>query len=291
LSVSNKDEIALNNFLTFDIEEWYDGEFTRNKVSDADRLISGIEAQINILIELCAKYYVKSTCFVTGQLAHKKPDLVRRLFDNGHEIASHSYSHNMVSNMTRIEFEEDLNRSIEALSDAVGVSIKGFRAPSWSVNEEILPWYYDVLSKAGVEYSSSIYPGKTSLFGIPNANPDVHFIEQFGILEIPQQLAKIGATKIGFAGGAFFRLFPRLAIEYLMAQKNHKGKPVFVYIHPWELQSTRYPIKLSFSEYMIMNWGISWNVSKLAYILNKFGPTFMRMGDFTRTYQATACLD
>ncbi len=271
------------NFLTFDIEEWHDGEFTRNKVQTSNFNNSDLDHQVDLIIEICGQYECKATCFVTGHIAKNKPWLVKRLYDSGHEIASHSFSHKMISRMTSNEFREDLHKSVTTLSDLIGDNILGFRAPSWSVDKNCLPWFYDALGLAGIVYSSSIYPGKTSLFGIPDANPNIHFMAEHGVIEIPQQLVRIGNQSIGFAGGAFFRLFPRILIKKLVRMKNNMGNPVFIYIHPWELSKndTR-QVKVSVLEYLIMNWGISWNQEKLSNVIREFRNTFVTMGEYSQ---------
>ena len=110
--------------------------------------------------------------------------------------------------MTPAEFTEDLRRSCSILESLTGKPVRGFRAPSFSVTRDILPWYYDALESAGLTYSSSVFPGKTFLYGIPDFPRRVHRPQIDGrrtaITEFP-------VTRVDFAGrttGLYLRFFP-----------------------------------------------------------------------------------
>lgn len=272
------------NFLTLDVEEWFDAEIPRIKLTTLPDEDTDIEAQIEIYIEICNRLNIKSTCFVLGKLAEKKPHIVKRLYENGHEIASHSYTHKLIYSMSPAEFREDLHRSVGILGNLTGEKVKGFRAPSWSVNSEISGWFYRILEEEKLQYSSSVYPATTFLYGMPDANTGIHKPYGSSVIEIPQQLLSFGGFRTGFAGGTFFRVFPAWYIKRVIRFKNKQGLLVFIYLHPWELIYQKYPVELSLSESIIQYWGVRRNLKKLKNICNSFQQSFQRLDRFIETH-------
>ena len=106
------------NFLTFDVEEWFDAEIPRRKIKGKTDFATNVEKQVDVFIDICSRLEVKSTCFVVGKLAKKKPNLVKKLYNAGHEIASHSYSHKLIYSMSPNEFRNDLIKSVAVIAEA-----------------------------------------------------------------------------------------------------------------------------------------------------------------------------
>ena len=154
---------AVPNFLTFDIEEWYMGNYAGLDTSAFAGSPSRLEWEVDRLIGICSQRGIRATCFVVGRLAEEKPALVRRLHDAGHEIASHSYRHDLVHPMSPSSFREDLRRSIDVLQGITGNPILGFRAPSWSVRTPTLPWFYSALAEESIRYSSAVNSSRHSV--------------------------------------------------------------------------------------------------------------------------------
>lgn len=98
----------VSNFLTLDVEEWFDAEIPRRKLTSPPNENTAIEKQVDLFLGICERLRIKSTCFVIGKVAEKKPHIVRKLHQNGHEIASHSYAHKLVYSMSPAEFKADL---------------------------------------------------------------------------------------------------------------------------------------------------------------------------------------
>src|SRR5450432_445888 len=132
---------ANTNFLTLDIEEWYHADYPGLDLSSQRTQPTNLEALIDQLIALCARNNVLTTCFVLGDVAARYPAAVRRLHQAGHEIASHGGHHQPVHSMTPAQFAADLGESCDALERLTGEKVLGFRAPSFSVRQENLPWY------------------------------------------------------------------------------------------------------------------------------------------------------
>src|SRR4030042_3171597 len=119
----------MKNILTFDIEEWYDANYPKTGSPVIHSKKSNLENETDKILDLCDKYKNKATFFILGRVASEKPDLVKRIKDRGHEIASHGFGHDLVYKMSPQQFKEDLKRSIGILEDITGKKIFGYRAP------------------------------------------------------------------------------------------------------------------------------------------------------------------
>lgn len=71
---------------------------------------------------------VKATFFLIGEQAEKRPDLVRRIADAGHEIGNHSYSHKRMALKSRRFYDREIERTQQALAKS-GVTSTLFRPP------------------------------------------------------------------------------------------------------------------------------------------------------------------
>ena len=147
------------NALTFDIEDYYQVEAFKEFIPFEEwpqypsRVVANTKKIVNILDE----YDVKATFFMLGWIAERFPDMVKQLSDDGHEIATHGYAHEMVYKQSRTAFEEDLVKSIEILERLSGQKVIGYRAPTYSIIEESL-WAVDILIRHHLLYDSSIFP-------------------------------------------------------------------------------------------------------------------------------------
>lgn len=210
-------------WLTIDIEEITDTNFyirwKKNPDLDYEKLLSG-------WIELCESLGLSSTCFVLGNFAQKYPQVIKRLHEAGHEIASHGLTHELVNKMDFSKWQEELAESKSILESITGVKVEGYRSPSWSLPFE--KRYYEGLFDLGFGYSSSYFPMKTYMYG--NAIDKKHPFRVCGIMEIP--LAKY---VFPFSGGFYLRVLPSfIQVRLAMGLRKCNVKPV-VYIHPYEL--------------------------------------------------------
>ena len=275
---------TMTNFLTFDIEEWFHASLLslkRNELSSYAKT-SHLEMNVERLMEICDVYSIRSTCFVLGTVARKKPQIVRMIDEGRHEIASHGYRHELVCNMSAKEFRADIRKSKRILEDITGKEVVGYRAPSWSVKEEILGWFYDILAEEGFLYSSSVYPGYTFLYGIPGF-PDYPHFPSVGrgsaeILEIPCSVLKIMGKRVGFSGGFYLRLFPIRFILYNVRRMNQAGKPAIVYVHPTEIDAGKPRIPLSCVNSFIQYYNTKNTEQKLIEIVGRL--TFSTISDY-----------
>jgi len=285
----NSTKIPVHNYLTFDIEEWYHANYAGYAPSKKDLAApTNLDALVDRFLELCSFYKVKATFFVVGSVAKRKPHIVKSIIQHGHEVASHSYNHELVYAMTPKQFEQDAVRSKNVLEDITGKRVYGYRAPSWSVREECLLWYYSALQKHGYRYSSSVFPLKTFLYGIPNA-PRFAFIPQVGdtphqLLEIPCSTSKILGKTFGFSGGFYMRCIPQFFIERWTRELNTSGHSTIFYLHPREIDLFQPKIALPFFQSFLHYYGVDGCEAKLTHIMQTFQKSLQHtMKEYTQT--------
>ena len=231
--------MAVLNALTVDVEDWFHVSLFRKyiKRSEWTDLESTVVPNVCKILNLFARYNVKATFFILGWVAEHYPEVVIAIKEQGHEIASHGYAHQMVFEQSKNEFHHDVKTSMEILESISGVKVKGYRAPSYSITRLSL-WAIESLVELGIEYDSSIFPIKHDVYGIEDA-PRFPFkltvIDKGSLTEFPVSTTKIFGKNIPIAGGGYLRLWPYWFFKRGIEQVNNEGKPTIIYFHPWEL--------------------------------------------------------
>lgn len=228
------------NILTIDVEDWFcDLKFNLWKKLK-DRIVQNVEKILNILEDKNAK----ATFFIVSYFAQKYPELIERIRNHNHEIASHGYYHLPINELTPLQFKNDLIKSKNILEKICGEKIIGYRAPFFTITEKT-SWALDILKKMGFKYDSSIFPFKIYKYGIPNSPIFPYRINSTEIkksdknesfLEFPLSVYQIPIIKknIPIAGGFYLRFFPYYFISYAIKKINEKKHPAVIYTHPWE---------------------------------------------------------
>ena len=174
---------------------------------------------------------------------------MQRIAAEGHEIASHGYGHQRVTQQTREQCREDIRYSKALLENISGQPVIGYRAPSYSISRATF-WAFDELCDAGYRYDSSIFPIRHDFYGIPDwhrfAGPAVKVAEghwqwrrqsngEKNIMELPITTLRFAGRNLPIAGGGYFRLFPYELTRRGLQRINHGEQQNFVfYLHPWE---------------------------------------------------------
>lgn len=231
-------ETTITNAMTIDVEDYFQvSAFARHIPREHwDHLPCRVERNVERILALLEQHRTKATFFTLGWVAERYPQLIRRIVEEGHELASHGYAHLRASDQTPAEFGEDVGKAKRILEDTSGVEIKGYRAPSFSISETNM-WAMDVLASTGYRYSSSVYPIRHDHYGMPDA-PRFAFRPrgQAGLLELPATTVQILGRNIPAAGGGYFRLMPYPISSWLI-RRVHRGDkaPCIFYFHPWEI--------------------------------------------------------
>ena len=263
------------NSLTIDLEPWYANEFLRQHlpVDKEDQIIEAVAP----ILELLDRYNTKATFFVLGIVANKYPQLIKDIHNKGHEIGSHAYSHQMLSDLGKTKFEDEIRESVGLLKSITGEQPLGFRAPSFSLNNST-KWALEVLKKYGFRYDSSIFPTKTILYGVPDASlhpyrPSMENIAKHDpegtIIEFPMTVIKLGKN-IPISGGFYLRVIPSMLLSLAIKQVN-KTRIAVIYIHPWETYPMTPRIRqIPLFSRFVSYYGVNSSLGKIRRLLDEF---------------------
>lgn len=106
-------------------------------------------------LEIFESFGARATFFLIAEEAAAHPKRVREIVERGHEVASHSMTHELpFSNLTPARAEREIDDSRGMLASLAGEEIVGFRAPSWDTDAALL----SRLATAGYRYDASAYP-------------------------------------------------------------------------------------------------------------------------------------
>lgn len=225
------------NAMSVDIEEYFQvGAFERTiSRGDWDAIASRVVSNTSRVIDLYGESDTKATFFILGWVAERHPDLIRRIVDEGHEVASHGYGHDRVTTFTPEQFKSDLQHTKALLEAASGVAVRGYRAPSFSICKDNA-WALQVLADEGYAYSSSVAPFGTDHYGWPGFPRFAHRpVAGSDMIEVPVTTARIAGRLIAAGGGGFFRLLPYGIAQWAIRQVNADQQPAVFYFHPWEV--------------------------------------------------------
>ena len=195
-----------------------------------------VERNVDVTLAMLDDHKAHATYFTLGWIAERYPHLVRRIVEQGHELASHGYAHLRATDQSREEFRQDITRAKALLEDIGGVAVKGYRAPSFSIGRGNL-WALECLREAGYRYSSSVYPIRHDHYGMPDA-PRFAFYPDGGngLLELPVTTVRLFNRNLPAGGGGYFRLLPYRVSRWCLKRVNTVDRqPCIFYFHPWEI--------------------------------------------------------
>ena len=234
--------------LTIDVEDWFQVENFKQWIpfSSWQSYELRVEKNTHYLLDLLdtASFQFRATFFVLGWIAERLPHLVREIYSRGHEVASHGYCHNLCKECSPEDLREDLIHSKKLLEDIIGDHIDGYRAPSFSIDRDILK----IIEECGYLYDSSF-----NSFGMHGRYGQVdlsHNIRK-GIMakvsdnfyELPISNFRLGDRILPWGGGGYFRLIPffifRLGVQSILKKEN----AYLFYIHPWEIDPDQPTVK------------------------------------------------
>lgn len=236
MSMEARPNGAIVNALTIDVEDYFQVSAFAPHVrrSDWDSVPCRVEQNIDRILALLSDTDVKATFFTLGWIAERYPQVVRRVSESGHELASHGFSHQRATEQSRDEFLADIRLAKAVLEDISGRAVHGYRAPSFSVGPTN-PWVFECIGEAGYRYSSSVYPIRHDHYGVPDAPRFAHETPA-GVLELPVATVRMFHANWPAGGGGYFRLLPYVVSRWSIRHINTVDcKPAMFYFHPWEL--------------------------------------------------------
>lgn len=230
--------LPIRNAMSIDVEDYFQVSAFSSCIDRADwaKIPCRIESNVERILTVLNEGNIKATFFTLGWIAERYPKLIKKIVDEGHELASHGYEHRRASDQNAPDFYNDIVSSKKILEDIAGQAVLGYRAPSFSIGSQNL-WALDLLFKSGYQYSSSIYPIHHDHYGMPNA-PRFGFYPngESGILELPITTVRLMNRNFPAGGGGYFRFFPYRLSRWMMNHVNqHDQQSCIFYFHPWEL--------------------------------------------------------
>lgn len=222
------------------------------------------------ILALLGEFNVQATFFVLGSLAEADPSLVPLIADGGHEIASHGYSHRMVTKLSPGEFRDEIRKTGTILEQQSGRRPAGFRAPQWSLSRSTTPWAFTILKDEGYCYDSSCIP----LPFVGDAKgPRAPFRIQTpagSLVEIPPLVTSTFLGNLPTGGGWGFRFFPLAMIGGSLEKLNREGSPAVIYIHPRDMDVVGPRLDLPLLKAFATYGPRSDAVKQLRYLLRRF---------------------
>ncbi len=263
----------INNALTIDVEDYFQVSAFASHIDRAtwDACECRVARNVERILKILDEHNVKATFFTLGWVAERYPDVVRLIVADGHELASHGYGHQRVSDLNAQQFSADIIRAKSILEDISGVQVIGYRAPSFSIGAKNRVWAFECLAEAGYRYSSSVYPVKHDHYGMPDAPRFAHEAHP-SLMEVPPTTVRAFARNWPASGVGYFRLMPYALSRQLISRVNQvDGQAAVFYFHPWELDKEQPRIagisaKTKFRHYV----NISRMENRLKRLLNDF---------------------
>jgi peptidoglycan-N-acetylglucosamine deacetylase len=233
-----------------------------------------------MLLDVMDEHGARATFFVLGTLAEKEPELIEEIAVRGHEVGSHGYDHANICDTTSSEFTRSEKRVIDLLRDITGVRPLGFRAPNFSVTTYDT-WLFKVLERElGYLYSSSVFPMRSPIFGLPGAPLHPHLPNRSmqapgemrgeGLVEFPVAVYRAAGMSIPVGGGGYLRFLPVRLVSLLLGRVIRE-RPAVVYIHPRDF----YPLEenpggMSALHHAALFHGVEGTMSKLIALMKEF---------------------
>lgn len=266
----------LPNVFSVDLEEWFQGLTSTNPQVDRwPTFESRVVSATQHLLRLLRAGRVRATFFVLGAVADAHPSLIETIVAEGHEIGVHGYFHRFVYKLTPEAFDEELARSIEAVTRITGEPPLGHRAPYFSINAST-PWAFERMAAHGLRYDSSVFPTRNMLYGWPGAPRLPYRVPGHPLWELPASTVRVGGRNWPVAGGFYVRALPYPLIRWALMRLQRAGEPAILYVHPWELDLEQRYSQVTARERLTHYGGRRGLAVKLARLFEEFSFTTMR---------------
>jgi polysaccharide deacetylase family protein (PEP-CTERM system associated) len=272
-SAARSDDIkGFVNAFSVDVEDYFHTEAMSSAVSREqwEKMPQRVDRNTRRLFEILANHNVHCTFFFLGWVAEKIPGLVREAVQLGHEIGCHSYWHRRIYTLSPDEFRADTMKAKQAIEQAGGVSVRGYRAPSFS----LVPgteWAIDILVELGFAYDSSVHPIWHDLYSNASAPRHPHRIADGALLELPIATIRLGNNVLPIGGGGYMRILPYAYTRWGLARfRRNEARAAVIYLHPWEIDPGQPRIGVSTKSRFRQYTGLSSMEHKLERLLQDF---------------------
>ena len=268
---------------SFDIEDWFHSEFVPE--SEHSTAVDSVAHRGTMrILDLLRANGSRATFFVLGDVIREHPALLRRIADEGHEIATHGLTHCPLWRLDSERFANQLEEFRRLVERILGhFPVIGYRAPSFSLDRSTA-WALDVLRDQKYVYDSSIFPAWTKLYGVPDApvriyrpaRDDLAQHDPHGpLVEFPVAVASAGVLRIPVAGGFYLRALP-LPVFRFVFDAICRRRPAALYLHPRECAPETVRLPLRGIAWVITYQGIGGMLGKIETLLRRYHSQPMR---------------
>lgn len=201
------------------------------------------------ILDFCTQKRIRATFFTVGKVA-AHPELLKRIVNDGHELALHSYDHIALTQENPATYAAHLLDAKKAFEDITGKAVEGFRAPIFSLTPKSV-WAVDVLKELGFIYSSSVIAGKGAVNGFPGV-PNKPFTWKNGLIELPVPMVNLGVLALPFLGGVYLRYLPLPLVE-MLKKTVYADALLWTYTHPYDVDASEGYVRLDDGTPLWMN--------------------------------------
>ena len=202
--------------LSFDFEE-FDVPREHGVSISMDESMTVSKEGAERVLDCMLRHSVHATFFCTANFAKNAPDIMLRIVNEGHEVASHGCDHWQPK-------ESDVISSKQILEDMTGKTIFGYRQP------RMFPVSNNLLQQTGYEYNSSLNPAFIPGRYMHLNDPRTPF-RQGGLIQVPASVTP--CIRFPLFWLSLHHLPQWLYLTLAKRVLNHDG--LFVtYFHPWE---------------------------------------------------------
>ncbi len=207
----------LKSIITVDVENDWGGR---------QNSYVGIKKYIPVVLNILKKRNILATFFVSGNVVRKNREIIYKIKDHGHEIASHGFIHENYHKLGKAQLLKDILKSRQVLEKEIGVKPVGFRAPQFNISKHL----FEVLKQLEFKYDSSLIKsitpgGYKNLFYNRLSQPLFNNILEFPVSTIPYLKIPLGIKWLNALSPPIFKIFQR---------KLEKQEILILYMHPFD---------------------------------------------------------
>jgi polysaccharide deacetylase family protein (PEP-CTERM system associated) len=233
---------ARNNIITLTVEDYFQvGAFSELiPFSHWERFDARIKRNTELALAMLDRHGAVATFFASGWIGENYPDILRAIVDAGHEVACQGYYQQSIRDIAPPAFRDDLRRSREAIQNATGQVVRGFRIGRGRLGPDDM-WALDILIDEGFAYDASLSPIGRQF----SRQPDRfilhrHTSDHGALWEVPASASSRFGWAIPFSGGNYVRQMPKWLTREAAARWVERRKaPLVMYFHIWELDANQ----------------------------------------------------
>lgn len=268
---------------TIDVESFADTECVQySGMSVNNDMLDGFDRYIKLL----DRHNIPATMFAVCETAMKLKTQVKQYINRGHSLALHGFKHVVPITLSDEQFRRDTLTAKRILEEEFDVSIKGYRAPCFGMDNSKL----QILRDLGFCYDSSRLDfghRHNSTLDLDNfIKPTESVFSKDGFFEFGLACQKILGLTFPVSGGGYMRLFNWSIIKSAIYNYLKSHNYYVFYIHPFELSNERVSPDSSMKSYdkYYLTHGFDTYASKIETLidmLKKLDYTFVTFDQLT----------